>query len=166
MADDYYQLLGVSKNASEEEIQKAYRKQARKYHPDLHVDKDDKEKKKVTQKFQQIQQAYDVLSDKKKRQMYDQYGPQFEQMAGAGGSPFGGGGGGLVGGGGSLSGGAVGGGGGLAAGGGAGGRAVGGVSGGRTPWGVGVPTGGSGIIGSTGHPVVFDSYRSNSGLGQ
>jgi DnaJ-class molecular chaperone len=94
MADDYYQLLGVSKNASEEEIQKAYRKQARKYHPDLHVDKDDKEKKKVTQKFQQIQQAYDVLSDKKKRQMYDQYGPQFEQMAGAGGSPFGGGGGG------------------------------------------------------------------------
>jgi DnaJ-class molecular chaperone len=93
MADDYYQLLGVSKNASEEEIQKAYRKQARKYHPDLHVDKDDKEKKRVTQKFQQIQQAYDTLSDKKKRQMYDTYGPQYEQMGG-GGSPFGGRGGG------------------------------------------------------------------------
>jgi DnaJ-class molecular chaperone len=93
MADDYYQLLGVSKNASDEEIQKAYRKQARKFHPDLHEDKDEKEKKKVIQKFQQIQQAYDVLSDKKKRKLYDQFGPQFEQMAGAGGNPFAGAGG-------------------------------------------------------------------------
>lgn len=91
MADDYYQTLGVSKNASDDEIQKAYRKQARKYHPDLHADKDDQEKKRVTQKFQQIQQAYDVLSDPEKRKMYDQFGPQFEQMGG-GGNPFGGGG--------------------------------------------------------------------------
>lgn len=90
MADDYYQLLGVPRTASVEEIQKAYRKQARKYHPDLHADKDDDEKKKATQKFQQIQQAYDVLSDPEKRKMYDQFGPQFEQM---GGNPFGGGGG-------------------------------------------------------------------------
>lgn len=90
MADDYYQLLGVSRTASTEEIQKAYRKQARKYHPDLHADKDENEKKKATQKFQQIQQAYDVLSDPEKRKMYDQFGPQFEQM---GGNPFGGGGG-------------------------------------------------------------------------
>lgn len=90
MADDYYQLLGVSRNASVEEIQKAYRKQARKYHPDLHVDKDEKERKQATQKFQQIQQAYDVLSDPQKRKMYDQFGPQFEQMGG-GGNPFGGG---------------------------------------------------------------------------
>ena len=99
MADDYYQILGVSRNASEDEIQKAYRKQARKFHPDLHADKDEKEKKRVTQKFQQIQQAYDVLSDPKKRKMYDQFGPQFEQMGGGnpfggGGNPFGGGGGG------------------------------------------------------------------------
>lgn len=86
--DDYYQLLGVAKNATAEEIQKAYRKQARKYHPDLHADKDEAQRKKATQKFQQIQAAYDVLSDPKKRQLYDQFGPQFEQMAGAG-HPYG-----------------------------------------------------------------------------
>lgn len=94
MADDYYQVLGVSKGASEEEIQKAYRKAARKYHPDLHADKDEAERKRAKQKFQEIQHAYDVLSDPQKRQMYDQFGPQFEQMGGAGGGqhPFGGGG--------------------------------------------------------------------------
>ena len=87
MADDYYQILGVSKSASEDEIQKAYRKLARKYHPDLHADKSDKEKEQAKSKFQQVQQAYDVLSDKKKRRMYDQMGPGFEQM---GGQPYGG----------------------------------------------------------------------------
>lgn len=91
MADDYYQTLGVSKSATSEEIQKAYRKLARKYHPDLYTDAEEKERKKAKQNFQKVQQAYDVLSDENKRQMYDQYGPQFEQMAGAGG-PFGGGG--------------------------------------------------------------------------
>ena len=91
MADDYYQVLGVARDASEDEIQKAYRKQARKYHPDLHADKDDQERKRVKERFQQIQHAYDVLSDPQKRQMYDQFGPQFEQMGGAAGgqSPFG-----------------------------------------------------------------------------
>ncbi|MEL7496005.1 MAG: DnaJ C-terminal domain-containing protein [Planctomycetota bacterium] len=92
MAEDYYQTLGVPKNASADEIQKAYRKQARKYHPDLHADKDEQERKQATQKFQQIQQAYDVLSDPEKRKLYDQFGPQFEQMAAGGGNPFGGGG--------------------------------------------------------------------------
>ncbi|MFK7766579.1 MAG: DnaJ C-terminal domain-containing protein [Mariniblastus sp.] len=92
--DDYYKVLGVSKNASESEIQKAYRKLARKYHPDLHADADERERDRAKQQFQKVQQAYDVLSDAKKRQMYDQMGPGFEQMGGnpfgGGGSPFGG----------------------------------------------------------------------------
>jgi len=94
--DDYYKILGVSKSASADEIQKAYRKLARKYHPDLHADEEDKVREQAKQKFQKVQQAYDVLSDSKKRQMYDQLGPNFEQMGGAnpfggrgGGSPFG-----------------------------------------------------------------------------
>lgn len=88
--DDYYNLLGVSPNATDEEIQKAYRKLARKYHPDLHADKDEREKNRAKQKFQKVQQAYDALSDPQKRQMYDRMGPGFEQMGG-GGNPFGGG---------------------------------------------------------------------------
>ena len=93
MAEDYYKLLGVARSASSDEIQKSYRKQARKFHPDLHADKDEKEKKRVLQKFQQIQQAYETLSDPKKRKMYDQFGSGYKQMGG-GGNPFGGGGGG------------------------------------------------------------------------
>ena len=88
--DDYYNLLGVSRGSTDEEIQKAYRKLARKYHPDLHADKDEKEKERAKQKFQQVQQAYDVLSDPHKRQMYYRMRPGFEQMGG-GGNPFGGG---------------------------------------------------------------------------
>ena len=91
MAEDYYQILNVSKNASQDEIQKSYRRLARKYHPDLHADKEEKERESAKQQFQKIQQAYDVLSDEEKRRMYDQLGPNFEQMRG--GSPFGGAGG-------------------------------------------------------------------------
>ncbi len=76
MADDYYQILGVSRNASENEIQKAYRRLARKHHPDLAEDK-----KLAKEKFQKIQQAYDVLSDAEKRKLYDQLGPNFESYA-------------------------------------------------------------------------------------
>jgi DnaJ-class molecular chaperone len=79
MAEDYYKTLEVSRNASQEEIDKAYRKLARKYHPD--VNPDDKTAKK---KFQQVQAAYDVLRDPQKREMYDRYGSSFE-TAGAGG---------------------------------------------------------------------------------
>lgn len=78
---DYYKILGVDKNAGEEEIKKAYRKLARKLHPDLNPN--DKEAHK---KFQQVNEANEVLSDPEKRKKYDQYGKdwkhaeQFEQQ--------------------------------------------------------------------------------------
>jgi molecular chaperone DnaJ len=78
---DYYELLGVTRKAPQKEIRQAYRKLARKYHPDLNPgDKSSEEK------FKQVQEAYEVLSDTKKRQMYDQFG--FE-TPGAGGMPAG-----------------------------------------------------------------------------
>ncbi len=78
---DYYELLGVPRKAAQKEIRQAYRKLARKYHPDLNPgDKSSEEK------FKQVQEAYDVLSDTKKRQMYDQFG--FE-TPGASGVPSG-----------------------------------------------------------------------------
>jgi DnaJ-class molecular chaperone len=82
MNNDYYATLGVGRGASQEEIQKAYRKLAKKYHPDMNPDN-----KEAQKKFKEVQQAYDVLSDEKKRKLYDQFGPGFEQMsqgAGAG----------------------------------------------------------------------------------
>jgi molecular chaperone DnaJ len=66
---DYYKTLGVSNDAKEDEIRKAYRKLARKYHPDLNPGD-----KPAEEKFKQVQEAYDVLSDSKKRQVYDQHG--------------------------------------------------------------------------------------------
>ncbi len=95
MSKDYYKTLGVSRSASAEEIQKAYRSLARKYHPDLNPDD-----KTAKQKFQDVQQAYETLNDPKKKQLYDQFGSDYEQMGGggpnpfAGGNPFGGSGGG------------------------------------------------------------------------
>ena len=81
MSEDYYATLGVSRGASADEIQKAYRKLARKYHPDMNPDD-----KAAQKKFKEVQHAYDVLSDEKKRKMYDQFGAGFEQM-GQGGGP-------------------------------------------------------------------------------
>ena len=69
MAEDYYKILGVSKNASDGELKKAYRKLAMKYHPD-HTKGD----KSAEEKFKQISEAYAVLSDKEKRKQYDQFG--------------------------------------------------------------------------------------------
>src|SRR5882757_11006384 len=66
---DYYEVLGIKRGASDDEIKKAYRKLARKFHPDLNPGD-----KSAEEKFKQLQEAYDVLSDSKKRQMYDQYG--------------------------------------------------------------------------------------------
>jgi curved DNA-binding protein len=70
---DYYKILGVDKNASEEDIKKAYRKLARKHHPDLNPN--DKE---ANRKFQQINEANEVLSDPAKRKKYDQYGKDWQ----------------------------------------------------------------------------------------
>ena len=79
MDEDYYKVLEVARNASSAEIQKAYRKLARKHHPD--VNPDDATAKT---KFQRIQKAYEVLNDPEKRELYDRYGSSFESM-GAGG---------------------------------------------------------------------------------
>lgn len=81
---DYYELLGVPRKAPLKEIRQAYRKLARKFHPDLNPgDKSSEEK------FKQVQEAYDVLSDTKKRQMYDQFGFYSEGGPGAAGGPGG-----------------------------------------------------------------------------
>jgi DnaJ-class molecular chaperone len=82
MAEDYYKTLGLDRDASQADIDKAYAKLARKYHPD--VNPDDKTAKK---KFQAVQAAYDVLKDPSKREMYNRYGSSFEQMGGGGPQP-------------------------------------------------------------------------------
>ncbi len=71
---DYYEVLGVDKNASDEEIKKAYRKLAVKYHPDRQNGKSDAEKKEAEDNFKQCAEAYEVLSDSQKRARYDQFG--------------------------------------------------------------------------------------------
>ncbi|PPD26053.1 MAG: molecular chaperone DnaJ, partial [Methylomonas sp.] len=68
--EDFYKLLEVDKNASEAEIKKSYRRMAMKYHPDRNSDNPDEAEKK----FKQIKEAYEVLSDPKKRAAYDQFG--------------------------------------------------------------------------------------------
>lgn len=89
LTDDFYKTLGVSEDASESDIKKAYRKLSRKYHPDLNPDD-----KQAEKKFKEISEAYDVLSDKKQREEYDQirrYGASGMGAGGFSGGGFGGG---------------------------------------------------------------------------
>ena len=79
---DYYQTLGVSKNSEQDEIKKAYRKLARQYHPDVNPGD-----KASEEKFKEVNEAYEVLSDSEKRVKYDQFGSQWKQYTGGGGRP-------------------------------------------------------------------------------
>ncbi|MFN2194518.1 MAG: DnaJ C-terminal domain-containing protein [Anaerolineales bacterium] len=79
---DYYQTLGVSKSASQEDIKKAFRKLARKHHPDVNPGDPAAE-----ERFKEINEAYEVLSDEEKRKKYDRFGAQWQQYERAGGQP-------------------------------------------------------------------------------
>ena len=80
---DYYEVLGVSKDASKEEIKKAYRKLSKQYHPDINKEAN------ASEKFEEVKEAYEVLSDEQKRAQYDQFGHQ-DPNQGFGGGGFGG----------------------------------------------------------------------------
>lgn len=82
-SDNFYDILGVSRTASADEIKKAYRQASKKYHPDLQNGKSESEKKRAEEMFKKCSEAYDVLSDSEKRQQYDRFG-----RVGNGGQPF------------------------------------------------------------------------------
>lgn len=83
MGKDYYKILGIAKGASDEEIKKAYRKLALKYHPDKNKDPSAEER------FKEVAEAYEVLSDKKKRDIYDAHGEEGLKSGGTRGSGMG-----------------------------------------------------------------------------
>ena len=88
---DFYKILGVPRDADEDALKKSYKKQAVKYHPDKHANKSEKERAAAEERFKEVAEAFEVLSDKDKRAVYDRYG---EDGLKAGGGGCGGGGGG------------------------------------------------------------------------
>lgn len=79
---DYYEILGVDRNVSDDDLKKAYRKLARQHHPDLHVG--DQQKKSAEEKFKEINEAYETLSDQERRKRYDMFGHAGAQQGGSG----------------------------------------------------------------------------------
>lgn len=92
MSNNYYDVLGVDKDASDKDITKAFRKLSMKYHPDRQADKNEEEKAEAEAKFKEINEAYSVLNDPQKKENYDRFGspdgPRFDESS-FGGSPFG-----------------------------------------------------------------------------
>jgi curved DNA-binding protein len=84
MAKDYYQTLGVDRDADQKEIKRAFRSLAKKHHPDANPDDPS-----AADRFKDINEAYEVLSDETKRQQYDRFGPDFAKYQQAGGNPYG-----------------------------------------------------------------------------
>lgn len=82
MGKDYYQTLGLARGASDDEIKRAYRRQALRYHPDKNKEPGAEEK------FKEIAEAYDVLSDPRKREIFDRYGEEGMRARGQGDPPF------------------------------------------------------------------------------
>ena len=89
MGRDFYAILGINKSATEDEIKKAYKKLAMKYHPDKA--KDETARAKNEEKFKEVSEAYTILSDKEKREIYDKYGEDGLRRGegGPAGNPFG-----------------------------------------------------------------------------
>ena len=85
MSKDYYKILGIDKNASEDDIKKAFKKGAIKWHPDRWSNKSEKEKENAEKNFKEINEANEVLSDPEKRKLYDQFGADWENVANQGG---------------------------------------------------------------------------------
>lgn len=83
MGKDYYKILGIVRGASDEDIKKAYRKLALKYHPDKNKDPGAEEK------FKEVAEAYEILSDPKKKEIFDKYGEEGLKMGAGGGGPGG-----------------------------------------------------------------------------
>lgn len=90
MAKNYYDILGIDRNASQNEIKKAYRKLSKEYHPDRKATASEEEKREAEAKFKEVNEAYSILSDEEKKNMYDTYGTVDPNDIGSGFDPFGG----------------------------------------------------------------------------